>query len=178
MSINLTSFLVRFQVSNDQDTNQIPCIFSNNTVIEMSNSPLNVFGINHISHLDDNIPTIFMNSIFDILYNGEIPNSIDNNDMMELFLNQSLHNDQTSTEKASSDMIKNLGSYTRVQKDDSYFGNDCIICSCPYLEKEGVRKLPCDHFFHKKCIDRWLQEGSVKCPICRKNPFSDEQVSS
>ncbi|KAK3393512.1 hypothetical protein B0H63DRAFT_458386 [Podospora didyma] len=30
-----------------------------------------------------------------------------------------------------------------------------------------VRKLPCRHLFHPICIDPWLLDFSVTCPLCR-----------
>ena len=31
-----------------------------------------------------------------------------------------------------------------------------------------VRKLPCDHIFCSKCIQKWITESSNSCPICRE----------
>lgn len=42
----------------------------------------------------------------------------------------------------------------------------CSICLEKYKEKEILRKLSCEHIFHYKCIDKWL-ENQYKCPICR-----------
>ena len=48
---------------------------------------------------------------------------------------------------------------------------DCIICQMPLLD-EGeedmscLYKLPCSHYFHKKCVEQWLHNNST-CPACR-----------
>ncbi|GBB83860.1 hypothetical protein RclHR1_10510001 [Rhizophagus clarus] len=43
----------------------------------------------------------------------------------------------------------------------------CQVCLCDYIADEEIRVLNCRHGFHKECIDKWLTEGSNKCPICR-----------
>ena len=43
---------------------------------------------------------------------------------------------------------------------------ECCIC-CNIKEKESL-KLPCNHTFHKKCINKWI-ENSLTCPLCREN---------
>jgi len=48
----------------------------------------------------------------------------------------------------------------------------CIICLENIKKKEFVRKLNCNHDFHKKCIDHWLytkycEEELIKCTLCR-----------
>ncbi|KAK8644334.1 hypothetical protein V6N13_123644 [Hibiscus sabdariffa] len=43
---------------------------------------------------------------------------------------------------------------------------DCSICLEGYEVDEEVREMPCNHFFHSGCIEKWLRiHGS--CPICR-----------
>ncbi|EKX37339.1 hypothetical protein GUITHDRAFT_97280, partial [Guillardia theta CCMP2712] len=44
---------------------------------------------------------------------------------------------------------------------------ECYICLEEYVEEEVLRKLPCNHEFHSKCIDRWLLEVHRTCPCCR-----------
>jgi hypothetical protein len=43
----------------------------------------------------------------------------------------------------------------------------CLVCYEQYEDGEMLRKLlPCDHCFHKDCIDQWLREKDF-CPYCR-----------
>lgn len=46
------------------------------------------------------------------------------------------------------------------------YDEECPICQDP-LEERVVR-LPCDHYFHKPCINKWFTERNT-CPICRKD---------
>jgi hypothetical protein len=34
------------------------------------------------------------------------------------------------------------------------------------MENEAIRKLPCNHAFHKICVDPWLTNHQNKCPLC------------
>lgn len=47
-------------------------------------------------------------------------------------------------------------------------GSQCSVClSCFHLG-EGLRVLPCGHYFHQKCVDEWLLKRCV-CPLCRSD---------
>ncbi len=59
--------------------------------------------------------------------------------------------------------------YYKCNKNDI----DCSICFEKVSCKEFVRKLNCNHSFHKKCIDRWLvnsikNDNSPSCALCRQ----------
>ncbi|KAJ5071744.1 hypothetical protein M0811_09904 [Anaeramoeba ignava] len=43
---------------------------------------------------------------------------------------------------------------------------NCPICLESFQESEKLRILPCLHFFHKSCIDPWLNNHDT-CPICK-----------
>lgn len=43
----------------------------------------------------------------------------------------------------------------------------CTICLSEFEEKDHVRLLKCNHFFHQVCIDPYLKNYNNKCPMCR-----------
>lgn len=51
-----------------------------------------------------------------------------------------------------------------IKKDEE----SCSICFNGYEGEDMVRVLCCNHFFHKHCVDIWLDKN-IKCPICKKN---------
>lgn len=44
----------------------------------------------------------------------------------------------------------------------------CCICLCEMTKGVQVRKLPCEHKFHPKCIDKWLSTNKC-CPVCKQD---------
>ena len=46
---------------------------------------------------------------------------------------------------------------------------DCVICINKIESNEYIRKLKCNHLFHKKCVDNWLKKNidNPSCPLCR-----------
>ena len=42
----------------------------------------------------------------------------------------------------------------------------CCICLARYLDNDELRELPCTHFFHAECVDKWLAINAL-CPLCK-----------
>ena len=55
-----------------------------------------------------------------------------------------------------------------VGKEENHTEVKCQVCQCDYEEGDVLRRLPCDHCFHKDCIDSWLQTKDT-CALCRKS---------
>jgi hypothetical protein len=49
---------------------------------------------------------------------------------------------------------------------ESSEGIDCAVCLDTLDEGDEVRKLSCNHLFHKECIDPWLLDHH-NCPLCK-----------
>jgi E3 ubiquitin-protein ligase RNF11 len=43
--------------------------------------------------------------------------------------------------------------------------DECAICMIDFELEEEIRRLPCNHVYHVKCIDDWLLR-SFTCPSC------------
>ena len=81
--------------------------------------------------------------------------------------------------------VRHLPKYQKIttEKINSLSTDTCSICQESLKIGEYYRSLPlCLHIFHKKCIDRWLQNDleEMRCPLCRKShrPHSRSTHSS
>ncbi|KAL9258542.1 E3 ubiquitin-protein ligase-like protein [Drosera capensis] len=54
------------------------------------------------------------------------------------------------------------------EKERAISGEDaaCCICLSKYANNDELRELPCDHLFHKECVDKWLKMNAL-CPLCK-----------
>ncbi|KAM0680917.1 hypothetical protein GINT2_000699 [Glugoides intestinalis] len=52
----------------------------------------------------------------------------------------------------------------------------CSICFEDFVEEEEIRILDCGHYYHPKCIDRWLIGHTKRCPCCRGKIEINEKV--
>ncbi|CAL2234590.1 unnamed protein product [Prunus armeniaca] len=54
------------------------------------------------------------------------------------------------------------------EKERVISGEDavCCICLAKYSNNDELRELPCSHFFHKECVDKWLKINA-SCPLCK-----------
>ena len=57
-------------------------------------------------------------------------------------------------------------------KDENHTHVKCLICQENYEEGDELRCLPCQHCFHKDCIDTWLSTKDT-CAFCRKSIESE-----
>lgn len=54
----------------------------------------------------------------------------------------------------------------------------CMVCLIEYEAGEELRTMPCMHYFHRECIDKWLLERGSTCPICKFNVRKDYNVTN
>ncbi|CAG8622648.1 11206_t:CDS:2 [Funneliformis caledonium] len=45
----------------------------------------------------------------------------------------------------------------------------CSICLEEYSDGETLRELPCSHFYHIDCVEKWLTTKSSHCPLCKQD---------
>ena len=60
--------------------------------------------------------------------------------------------------------------YSDVKRIDNITSTDeeCIICYDKYKNNDLVRRIQCKHYYHKHCIDHWLNQKTT-CPMCIRN---------
>ncbi|XP_047320198.1 E3 ubiquitin protein ligase RIN3-like [Impatiens glandulifera] len=46
----------------------------------------------------------------------------------------------------------------------------CVVCWERIEKRDEIREMVnCKHVFHRDCLDRWLDEGHITCPLCRSS---------
>ena len=45
--------------------------------------------------------------------------------------------------------------------------NVCSVCLEEFKEDDILKKLNCEHIFHKDCLEPWLNNNNRNCPLCR-----------
>jgi len=75
-----------------------------------------------------------------------------------------LDSDNPNTHGASTEQISRLpvSYYDKKQDAESH----CSICLDVMTKGEQIRTLPCLHFYHTVCVDKWLIY-SATCPVCK-----------
>ncbi len=61
------------------------------------------------------------------------------------------------------DIINKIGKSCKKIKNEC----QCTICHEDLKQNQLYRPLPCNHIFHKKCIDQWFKNNNPTCPLCR-----------
>ncbi|XVF26697.1 hypothetical protein REPUB_Repub14bG0040600 [Reevesia pubescens] len=57
-------------------------------------------------------------------------------------------------------------------------GEDAVCCIClgRYADNDELRELPCIHFFHVECVDKWLKINAC-CPLCKSEVGESSSAS-
>ncbi|RWR97089.1 zinc finger protein [Cinnamomum micranthum f. kanehirae] len=45
--------------------------------------------------------------------------------------------------------------------------HECSVCLTRFEPDLVVNRIPCGHFFHRRCLGRWLDYWNTMCPLCR-----------
>lgn len=54
----------------------------------------------------------------------------------------------------------------------------CVVCQENIIYQQIIKRLKCNHIYHKDCIDNHLLICDVRCPICRHDVRNDFQYKN
>lgn len=96
------------------------------------------------------------------------------NSLFAALINPTTRAGTTSNQGLTMEQIINYTTCLNYKPDNpALTSNSCSICTMEYEQEDGLRKLTrCGHYFHTRCIDRWLDEHNT-CPLCRTNIIQD-----
>jgi len=43
----------------------------------------------------------------------------------------------------------------------------CPICLDLFRSDQDIREIPCQHIFHRRCLNRWYLNTQHRCPLCK-----------
>jgi hypothetical protein len=49
------------------------------------------------------------------------------------------------------------------EKNELEENNSCVICLTEFNAKDTVIKTPCNHYYHKDCLWKWVKEKDTVC---------------
>lgn len=52
-----------------------------------------------------------------------------------------------------------------------FLTESCSVCLVSFEPEDSVTTLPCQHTFHRECIERWLTQRNRRCPLCTADAF-------
>lgn len=44
---------------------------------------------------------------------------------------------------------------------------ECSVCLADFNHDVEINRLSCGHVFHKLCLEKWIKNWNVTCPLCR-----------
>ena len=100
--------------------------------------------------------------IYESIYNSANMDNEPENDVLEEFMQPvEVLTNLKDINRNSTVLISNS-----ILQDNNFENIRCTICLSSIQNDEIIRKLSCQHVYHQKCIDHWL-ENNKKCPLCR-----------
>ncbi|EDO31118.1 predicted protein, partial [Nematostella vectensis] len=84
-------------------------------------------------------------------------NQNNENEDFEVLWNLSERIGPAKSRGLSKEVIDRIPSFRFSASNKDMSNGSCVVCMMDYTNREKLRKLPCNHDFHSKCIDRWLK---------------------
>ena len=84
--------------------------------------------------------------------------------MMGQIINTTNQNNQ---EDVNITMDKNDIDNLKILKYSNESSTNCSICLMDVNKDDHYYEIKCNHIFHRKCLEKWLEEYNYVCPVCR-----------
>ena len=141
------------EVGNNEENNNEEDNYENNPESPTERNRRYVSYLNNLQHRIE---------IYESIYNSENIDDEPETDVLEEFMQPvEVLTNLRDINRNSTVLISNS-----ILQDNNFENIRCTICLSTFQNNEIIRKLSCQHFYHQKCIDRWL-ENNKKCPLCR-----------
>jgi hypothetical protein len=120
----------------------------------------NIYRIRRSLQIENQVAELqnsMFNNLYEILTEHILPNNTQDFEDVKIVLNK--------------DQFNQLNHFSILQESDKLLSNEyqCNVCMEHYKLNDSITELHCKHFFHKDCIEHWLCNEHVTCPICRKD---------
>ena len=142
---------------------------SNNFIYFSSDDELYTPIIRPEPYFFDSSFNFYMDSCYNLIMNDTLEFNNQNQEYDDsLLYNEVLHNsldDDNPYYNVLSEEGKKQLSY--INYSNTYEEKLCPITQEEFEENEEIIKLPCNHYFSKLAIEKWLFEENATCPICK-----------
>ena len=162
---------INYNNNTNNNTNNIPylnpinLIFTNEIIIDNGSSESsNEININRSNESSDEID---INSIRPAEFSNSLNSLIQT---LNTIINDRANNRQLDVIKILDDNEFNNLHCKLLKINDEKINEMCEICMDDFIVNDLIRILPCNHSYHKSCIDYWLSTTSCNCPngYCKK----------
>lgn len=96
-------------------------------------------------------------------------------DIIRNNINVDVSNNTLPTSKAYMKKLRENSFKIKSADLANFSDNQCTICFEKYKLQIKCVKLPCNHIYHIKCINKWFKQKN-SCPICRKQFPTDNEI--
>ena len=151
---------------NDQENNQTNNNNNNNQINIINNNNHNT---NSNSSNNNNINSNNTNTNTNNNNNTSSNNNI-NEEMLNYIISDPILPENYRFKPRNKEKIKNIKNKLTKTKFIKSLNKDkdcCIICLQEFKNGQNIYKLPCDHIFHVRCLNKEIKYRQ-KCPMCRK----------
>ena len=100
----------------------------------------------------------------------EYNNLVNNNNLLGQLMNQIINTTNVNQphEDINVTMDKEDINNLEILRYNEEENSNCSICLMDVVKDDYYYKINCGHFFHRKCLEKWLEEYNYVCPVCRK----------